>query len=70
MPEKQFVSQDQCKERCDNIKSASKTADKHLREWLQSLDGKFWAVIIITFAALLSSVGTLLVLLLKNGGWK
>lgn len=66
MSDDDFVTESRCKERCDNIKATSKAADKNLKEWLQNLDGKFWAVIIITVASLLSSVGALLLLLLNG----
>jgi hypothetical protein len=63
-----FVTEDLCKERCYNIKATSKAADKNLKEWLQDLDGKFWAVLIITIVSMLSSIGALLLLLLNGGG--
>lgn len=69
MSDDDFVTESLCKERCDNIKATSKAADKNLKEWLQNLDGKFWAVLIITIVSMLSSIGALLLLLL-NGGSK
>lgn len=64
-----FVTENLCKERCNHIKATSKAADKNLKEWLQSLDNKFWAVLCLTGVSMLSSIGALLLLIL-NGGTK
>ena len=68
MGDDDFVTETLCKERCDNIKATTKAADKNLKEWLQNLDGKFWAVLIITIVSMISSIGALLLLLLNGGG--
>ena len=67
MGEDDFVTEVRCKERCDNIKKTSKEADINLKEWLQNLDGKFWAILIVVIVSMLSSIGALLLLLLKGG---
>jgi hypothetical protein len=66
MSEDDYVTEALCHERCKAIKKISKMADKNLEDWLKSLDTKFWAIIIVTILSLLSSVGALLLIILKG----
>ena len=70
MDDKDYVEEALCKERCNNLRKASETGDKNIKEWLSSLDNKFWALIVLGIASLISSVGVLVMFVIKilNGG--